>query len=347
MKIRKMIAIGAALCLAVGLSKPSYAVSDPEISADSAIVMDRITGTVLYEKNPDQRALIASTTKIMTGLLVCENMDPETVITVDAHACGIEGSSLYLKPGQQCTVGYLLYGMMLHSGNDAALALAIAVCGSEEAFVARMNQRAAELSLLDTHFANPHGLDDNANYSTARDLAALTAAALRNVQFSQVVSTERITLEETTFVNHNKLLGRYPGADGVKTGYTKAAGRILVSSATRNGRQLIAVTINAPDDWRDHTVLLDHGFAGYTAQTVIEQGTCLGTLPLAGDDSYVYVMAADAVAVDLRQNENSHIRILTPRFLYAPIRDGQVIGTAQIVLNQTVIGSCELVAKLP
>ena len=265
----------AALCAAafflgaVRASRAAQLAPPPQVSAKSAALLDGTTGECLCEKNGDQRALIASTTKIMTGLLVCEAGDLDRTVTVPETAAGTEGSSMYLKSGETLTRRELLYGMMLHSGNDAALTLAISVSGSEAAFVRQMNRRACALNLTQTHFANPHGLDSGENYSTALDLVRLAQAALQNEQFRAVVSTKTITCAGRTLTNHNKLLWRYDGCIGVKTGYTHHAGRILVSAAERGGRMLIAVTISDPDDWRDHVSLLDYGFAVLGSDTPV------------------------------------------------------------------------------
>ena len=265
----------AALCAAafflgaVRASRAAQLAPPPQVSAKSAALLDGTTGECLREKNGDQRALIASTTKIMTGLLVCEAGDLDRTVTVPETAAGTEGSSMYLKSGETLTRRELLYGMMLHSGNDAALTLAISVSGSEAAFVRQMNRRACALNLTQTHFANPHGLDSGENYSTALDLVRLAQAALQNEQFRAVVSTKTITCAGRTLTNHNKLLWRYDGCIGVKTGYTRHAGRILVSAAERGGRMLIAVTISDPDDWRDHVSLLDYGFAVLGSDTPV------------------------------------------------------------------------------
>ena len=265
----------AALCAAafflgaVRASRAAQLAPPPQVSAKSAALLDGTTGECLYEKNGDQRALIASTTKIMTGLLVCEAGDLDRTVTVPETAAGTEGSSMYLKSGETLTRRELLYGMMLHSGNDAALTLAISISGSEAAFVRQMNRRACALNLTQTHFANPHGLDSGENYSTALDLARLAQAALQNEQFRAGVSTKTITCAGRTLTNHNKLLWRYDGCIGVKTGYTRHAGRILVSAAERGGRMLIAVTISDPDDWRDHVSLLDYGFAVLGSDTPV------------------------------------------------------------------------------
>ena len=263
--MKRTISLLAAILTAVGcLSLPAAAApaSAPSVSAQCAIVTDAETGEVLYAKNPDQRSLIASTTKIMTGWLVCRDLDLEETYSVPPEAVGVEGSSLYLQEGETLTGEALLYGLMLHSGNDAAVTLAVACRGSQEAFTARMNRAARALGLDNTSYANPHGLDSEGNYSTARDLATLTAAALRDETFRRVVSTKTVTVDgDRVLTNHNKLLWRCEGCIGVKTGYTKAAGRILVSACQRGGRTLICVTLNAPDDWQDHCALYDWAYA--------------------------------------------------------------------------------------
>ena len=260
--MKRILRALAAILWAALLASPAAAGSGaPGISARCALVLDADTGAVLYARRADERSLIASTTKIMTGYLVCRELDLDTEIPIPAEAVGVEGSSLYLREGEVLTAADLLYGMMLHSGNDAALALALACDGSEAAFVERMNAAAGELGLTDTAFANPHGLDSPGNYSTARDLARLTAAALRDETFRDVVSTKTAVIGgDRALTNHNRLLWRCPGCIGVKTGYTRAAGRVLVSAAQRQGRTLICVTIDAPEDWRDHCALYDWAF---------------------------------------------------------------------------------------
>jgi len=223
----------AALLIAAALLSPCASA----LSACRAAVLDADTGEVCFARNASEHALIASTTKIMTGLLIAEDCDPDAVVTVPQEAVGIEGSSLYLKAGEQLTVRALLYGLLLHSGNDAAVALAIYCGGTVEGFVARMNDKARTLGLKDTHFANPNGLDAPDHYSSAADLAALGAYAMENPIFAKTVSTKTVQAGGRALRNHNKLLWLLPGAEGIKTGFTKAAGRILVSSAQRQGRR--------------------------------------------------------------------------------------------------------------
>ena len=222
--LKRLFAGVAALFLAAALFLPCKA-----ISARHAILLDAATGRTLYEKDADRQALIASTTKIMTALIVCEQINVLDRVRIPKEAVGIEGSSMYLKEGQILTVQDLLYGLMLHSGNDAAVALAIYCGGTVEGFVELMNDKAHRLGLNNTHFANPNGLDSPGHYSTARDMAKLTAYAMKNPIFAKTVSTKTVNIGTVTLRNHNKLLWVLEGADGVKTGFTKAAGRILVS----------------------------------------------------------------------------------------------------------------------
>ena len=254
----------------------------PSLSAKSAILMDADSGRVLLAQNADARSRIASTTKILTGLLVCEQMALEKTVRVPKEAVGLEGSSMYLTAGEQITVRELLYGLLLRSGNDAAAALAILCDGSAARFAERMNARAAQLGMENSHFCNPSGLDEDGHFSTARDLALLTRAALRNAAFREAVGTKCITLGSRVLENHNRLLWRYPGANGVKTGYTRAAGRVLVSSASRGGRTLIAVTICDPNDWDDHIALLDYGFSAFEWRSFLRAGETAGTASVIG-----------------------------------------------------------------
>lgn len=239
-----------------------------QLSATAAILMDADSGEILYEKNAGRQMRIASTTKIMTALVALDRARLTDTITVTA-AHMVEGSSMYLKPGETVTVEELLYGLMLCSGNDAALALADC-CGGLEEFVRAMNDKAAALGMQDTSFANPNGLDDEAHYSTARDMAVLAAYAVQNPTFRRICSTRTATVGSRTMTNHNKLLSQVEGCIGMKTGYTKAAGRTLVSCARRDGRCLVAVTLCDGNDWADHKSLYDMGFAALSERNTEE-----------------------------------------------------------------------------
>ena len=314
------------------------------ISAQRAILMDGLTGRVLYEKNADERSLIASTTKIMTALIVCQQCNVLDRVRIPAEAVGVEGSSMYLKEGEVLTVQELLYGLMLHSGNDAAVALAIYCGGTVEGFAELMNDKAHALGLEDTHFSNPNGLDAPDHYSTARDLAVLAAYAMEDPIFAQTVSTKQIKCGDRCLTNHNKLLWRVEGVEGIKTGYTKAAGRILVSSARREERRLVCVTINAPDDWNDHAALLREGFEAYAVQRVVSAGARLGTTEVVGGEvETVELIAGTDFEYALRQGEMPRIELPEHGFVYAPVCAGGAAGNAYVMLGDTVIGRVPMV----
>ena len=313
------------------------------ISAQSAVLMDAATGRVLYEKQADQRSLIASTTKIMTALVVCEQCNVLDRVRIPKEAVGIEGSSMYLQVGEILTVQELLYGLMLHSGNDAAVALAIYCAGTVEGFAQIMNDKARQLGLQNTRFENPHGLDAQSHYSTARDLAVLASCAMQNPIFAKTVSTKTVKIGERYLRNHNKLLWQLDGADGVKTGYTKAAGRILVSSANRSGRRLIAVTISDPNDWQDHIQLMEQGFREYALQTPIRKGDTLGVSEIAGGNkNCVELIAGVDFSYLMTDSERITIRLPDPGFVYAPVSEGQAAGYAQIYLDDCWVGNVAL-----
>ncbi len=314
------------------------------VSAQKAVVLDAATDRVLYEKQPDERGLIASTTKIMTALIICEQCNVLDRIRIPKEAVGIEGSSMYLKEGEVLTIQDLLYGLMLHSGNDAAVALAIYCGGTVEGFAQLMNDKAHRLGLSGTHFENPNGLDSPGHYSTARDLAKLAAYAMDNPIFVQTVSTKSVKAGGRTLTNHNKLLWRLDGADGVKTGFTKAAGRILVSSATRDGRRLIAVTMNAPNDWQDHIQLLENGFAHYDVRQIVTKDDVLGYAEVAGGEyGTVPLLAADDFSFSLASDETAGVVIKGTGFVYAPVAKGQYAGDAYICIGDHTVGKISLI----
>lgn len=314
------------------------------ISAEKAILMDAQTGHVLYEKHADQRSLIASTTKIMTALIICEQCNVLDRMRIPKVAVGIEGSSMYLQEGEVLTLQELLYGLMLHSGNDAAVALAIYCGGTVEGFAQLMNDKARALGMGNTHFENPNGLDSPGHYSTARDMAVLTAYAMENPIFRQIVSTKNVNITNRSLSNHNKLLWRLDGADGVKTGYTKAAGRILVSSATQSGRRLVAVTINAPNDWNDHEKLINDGFSSYNTKQIVSAGECLGYTEItSGAADQVALLAVEDFSCALATWETAEIVLPKPGVVYAPVVRGQAAGSAYICVGDTVLGKVPLV----
>ncbi len=338
-EMKRLFAGVAAAFLAASLVFPCGA-----ISAGSAVLLDAQTGRLLYSKQADRQNLIASTTKIMTALVVCEQVNVLDRVRIPKEAVGIEGSSMYLKEGEVLTVQELLYGLMLHSGNDAAVALAIYCGGTVEGFAALMNDKAHALGLQNTHFVNPNGLDSPGHYSTARDMAMLAAYAMNDPIFYQTVSTKTVTVGARSLRNHNKLLWTLEGADGVKTGFTKKAGRILVSSCTRQGRRLICVTMNDGNDWQDHKTLMETGFAEYTVHPIVNKGDVVGSVPIiSGEESSAALVAAEDFSYAMAQGENAEIILPGPGFVYAPVVQGQEAGFAYICLNGKPVGRVSVV----
>ena len=339
--MKRLYATAAAALLAAACVLPLNAKA---ISAQHAYVLDALSGRVLYEKAPNDRSLIASTTKIMTALVVCEQCNVLDRMRIPKEAVGIEGSSMYLQEGEVLTLQELLYGLMLQSGNDAAVALAIYCGGTVEGFAELMNDKARNLGLRNTHFENPNGLDAPGHYSTARDLAVLAAYAMENPIFRKTVSTKNLHMGQRYLTNHNKLLWRVEGADGVKTGYTKAAGRILVSSATRNDRRLIAVTMDDPNDWEDHAALLEQGFSQYSPRIIVKKGQYVDTLEVAGGQGrQVTVLAKEDFSYALAEGETPQLMLPGPGFVYAPAVEGADAGIAYVLLNGKAIGKVPVI----
>ena len=330
MKKRFIPAIAAMFFLAAFPVFNAHA--DEDISARSAILMEASTGAVLFEKAPDERLPIASTTKLMTALVTLENTSLEDTVTVPAVCETVEGSSMYLKAGQTLSVRQLLYGLMLESGNDAAVALAVHVAGSVEAFADMMNDRAAALGLKNTHFLNPHGLHEDGHYSSARDLAQIMRACMDDPLFVEIASTKSITFGGHTYTNHNKLMWSYEGMITGKTGYTKKAGRTLVTCAQRDGMRLICVTLHDGDDWADQAALLDMGFSQWRMQTPVRAGDTMGRVPvISGSVSDVPVRAASGFSLLTRAGEELTVQVSLPRFVYAGVAEGGLAGTAVVM----------------
>lgn len=314
------------------------------VSARSACLMDAVTGQILYQKDADRRSLIASTTKIMTALVVCEQCNVLDRMRIPKEAVGIEGSSMYLKEGEVLTIQELLYGLMLSSGNDAAVALAIYCGGTVEGFVDLMNDKAYTLGLANTRFENPNGLDSPGHFSSAKDLAVLAAYAMENPVFAKTVSTKTVRVGERYLTNHNKLLWRVPGADGVKTGYTRSAGRTLVSSAVRDDRRVVAVTLDDGNDWQDHRMLLEQGLSRFRLKDLIAEGDLLGTREvLGGENRQVELRAAEGFRYHLAQGEKPYILLSGSEFSYAPVVSGGRAGFAYVMLGEKAVGRVPLV----
>lgn len=303
-------------------------------NARAAALIDVTSGRILYSYHGDEELPIASLTKIMTAIVAIEEGKMEDIVKVSKTAYAKEGSSLYLQLGEEMSLENMLYGLMLRSGNDAATAIAEHIGGSEEGFVHLMNEKVKFLGLEHTHFVNPHGLDGNGHYSSANDLAQMTAYAMHNPIFKEIVKTPSKTVPNPNdpwdykWGNKNKMLRLYEGADGVKTGYTKIAKRTLVSSATRENQQLVAVTINDGDDWNDHRKLLDYGFANFPLHSLMEKGASIKGTTFVTAKSFSYPLTSSE---ENQVNNKLVLNRLTPEsFGYR--------GKIEISLNGASIG---------
>lgn len=342
--MKKRTAVLAALTALLLLCPPARAVST---NASCAVLMDAESGRVLYEQNSHQPRLIASITKLMTALVAVEQgADLDEAVTVKGEWLGSEGSSIYLKAGEEITLRGLLYGLLLQSGNDAAMAVACHTAGSEAEFVALMNRRAAELGMKDSSFANPSGLNDDQHYSTAYDMALLAQACLRNETVAEICATRSVTIGTRTFVNHNKLLWRCKGCVGMKTGFTEKAGRTLVSAAAREGQTLICVTLNDGNDWNDHSRLLDYGFQTYPRQILCRRGEVLGSVRVEGSlIPTVAAVTAEEVGYPLKEGERLVMDVELANSVQAPFEAGQTFGEALWKKDGETVARIPLVAQ--
>lgn len=320
----------------------------PSVSAESAILINADDGSVYFEKNADEQMGPASTTKLMTALVALELCDPDTTVTIPPEAVGIEGSSIYLVVGERLTVRELLYALLLSSANDAATALAITTSGSVENFCKKMNEKAEQLGLSHTRFENPHGLYHDTHYTTARELATIAQEVLRVPLLRQIVATYKYTIPHDgidgrrLLVNHNKLLRSYDGALGMKTGFTKKTGRTLVSAAEREGLTLIAVTLNAPDDWKDHTAMLDYGFASYECVTIAPVGEFEYSMPICGGArKSVKLRNTEPLTLTLPKDHESPRCVIesNTRFAIGAVRQGQSLATVTVTCHGRSVSS--------
>lgn len=341
--MKRTVYAAAALLAALSLCLSASAAagqSAPRISAERGVLMDADSGALLWTRQPDARGLIASTTKIMTGWLVCQAGELDRVVTVPAEAVGVEGSSLYLKEGESLTREELLLGTMLQSGNDAALALAIHCAGDEARFAAWMNEKAAALGMENSRFANPHGLDAGEHYGSAADLGLLMLACMERPELVRILGTPSVQIHGESYVNHNKLLWRCPGCLGGKTGYTLAAGRCLVSCCQREETRLVCVTLSDPADWDDHCALYDWGFARWVQRNVT--GNLRYTLPIYGGEAPLAELAADPLPLFLPKDAVLGLRLELPPFALAPVRAGETCGRVTLLRDGEVLGSAAL-----
>ncbi|MEL3972399.1 D-alanyl-D-alanine carboxypeptidase family protein [Rossellomorea oryzaecorticis] len=315
----------------------------PSVSAQRAILMDGETGRVLFEKDAHSKSRIASITKIMTAIIAIESGKMDEEVTVSSNASGTEGSSLYLKAGEKIKLEDLVYGLMLRSGNDSAVAIAESVGGSLKGFAHLMNQKASEIGMENSHFSNPHGLDDHDDhYSTAYDMALLTKYAMENDVYKKIAGTKVHTAPnpeekwDRKWKNKNRLVTElYKHSTGGKTGYTKLAKRTLVSTASKDDENLIAVTLNAPDDWNDHIGMFEYGFEHFDYKTVLDKGV----IKKFDDEFYEgHVYVKREVIMTLQDNEEESVRIeykmLEPKQEWKKNKNvPEVVGKAVIYLE--------------
>lgn len=317
----------------------AQAAAPPRVNAAAAIVTGR-GGEAVFELRADEPRLIASTTKLLTALLAAERLELGARVEIRPEWTGVEGSSMYLRPGETRTVRELLEGLLLASGNDAARALACLTAGSEESFALLMNLRARELGMTRSHFVNPHGLDAPGHAASARDLACLMEACLENDALAALLTERSAQIGEQTFVNHNKLLTLCPGCLGGKTGYTEAAGRCLVSACEREGTRLICVTLHDTDDWIDHQRLYNWAFSQFAERDVAEQARF--EVPVVSGDRALLPVEARALRLFLPRDAELTLVAHLPRFVFAPIAAGESAGRLEIFRSGERIGETEL-----
>ena len=335
----KRALILAALCLLL----PAAAASAAETSARAMILYAPDTGTVLEEVNADEPLPIASITKIMTALVVLEHCDPAEPVTAERQHTLVEGSAMYLTVGETYTVEELLYGLMLPSGNDAALCLAEHTAGSVEAFADLMNAKCAALGLENSHFVNPHGLTEEGHYSSARDMAILTAEAMKNGLFCEIFGARKATVHGHLFFNHNKLLDYCPDCTGGKTGYTNAAGRTLVSCGERDGLRLICVTLADPNDWNDHLALYNEAFSAWTYLPLT--GQYWSEVALASGTAETLAVGCGVPGLLLPKTGEITRTVELPRFVFAPVRAGAVLGRITVSVDGTAVARLPITAQ--
>jgi len=342
--------LGAAVTVSAAFGTQS-AYAAPEISAQYACVIESESGDVIYEKNANEKHSMASTTKIMTALMAIEHNCMDDIVTASSKASVQEGSSIYLSAGDKMLMKDLIYGLMLNSGNDAAVAIAEHISGSVEKFAEDMTAKAKEFGANNTSFKNPNGLDAKGHYTTAYDLAIISRKAMQNETFARIVATKTgsvtpINRNETTFLrNHNKLLSMYPGANGIKTGYTMATGRCLVSSAERDGMKFIAVTLNAPNDWNDHKMLLDYAFSVCEKKELVKPMEVIKEMETEDGRKY-NIVAEDGYSATVMKGKEptAELDVKIADGLKEPINKDERVGMADIVYRGDVIKRIRLIS---
>jgi D-alanyl-D-alanine carboxypeptidase (penicillin-binding protein 5/6) len=353
MKFRIVI-IGFLTMLTLIIAEPGFA--NPIIKADAAILMDVKTGQVLWEKKMHKRLAPASTTKILTAIIAIERGQLEADVTVSPRAAATRGSSMYLYPGQTLALRELLEGLMLRSGNDAAVAIAEHIAGSTEEFARIMNEKAAAIGARDSHFINPNGLSAIGHYSSAHDLAVIARYALTNPVFADIVRTRETNIDwldrrgkeqEKAIRNTNKLLWMFADADGVKTGTTSEAGPCLVASATRDGQKLISVVLHDHERWSDSMRLLQYGFQNFDLVEYGLEGQTLASLPVPNGlfpEVSVILSGTAAIVVKAEDAAATTVEVDLPEIIKAPVFQGQKVGEVIFYTHDKAVKIVDIVA---
>lgn len=319
------------------------------LSAKAFVLMDAVSGRILLEKNAQEKMPMASTTKIMTAVIALEKGDSNSRIKVSQKAASMGGSSFYLKSGETMTLENMLYGLLLPSGNDAAVAIAEYIGGTEEKFVQMMNKKALELGALNTHFTNPHGLDDPEHFTTAKDLAVIAKHAWKYNKFREIVQTKTKEIKDGNFARQisstNRLLWQFDGADGIKTGYTGNAGKCLVATANKKGFRLISVVLGSTDHFQDSQRLLDYGFENYYLKPIVRKNEiCTSVTVEKGVIKSVGLIAEDNILLPIKEGEKVNYYLIAPKKISAPVFKGESIGQLQIYIDNSFVESVNLVA---
>ncbi|MDR1569519.1 MAG: D-alanyl-D-alanine carboxypeptidase [Oscillospiraceae bacterium] len=332
-------------------NKDARAESEPYSSAKSAYVMEASTGRTLFSWNAREQLPMASTTKVMTALIALERGGLDEIVTCSRNAFGVGGTSIYLQLGEQLTMADMLLGLMLASGNDAAVAIAEHVGGDLPTFYEMMNTRALQLGAYDSNFASPNGLPTDGHYTTAYDLALITQAAMRIPKFREIVSTQRAAIPwanheyDRVLVNKNRLLSDYSGATGVKTGFTRAAGRCLVFGAERDGMEIIGVVLNCSDWFDEAERLMNLAFDGYSMVGMLSDGDIIRSLPVVdGLEQSVRLRLDGDLAAPFSKNESVRVELDLPDVVNAPTWPGEVIGFAKLYANDALVAERPIVA---
>lgn len=329
---------------------PTANAADFNLGTSSEIVMETSTLRVLSENNAREKKYMASTTKILTALVIIENCDINEEITVGTKTVGVEGSSIYLEAGEKLSVKDLLYGLMLRSGNDCAETLAVHLSGSIEKFAYLMNETAAKIGAKDSNFVNPHGLHDDNHYTTAYDLALISCYAIKNPVFKEIVSTQKTSIPFTTrntkrvLINKNKMLKEFEGSTGIKTGYTKKAGRCLVSSCNRNGMELVSVVLNCGPMFERSKTILQNGFDGYKLYNLAESDNIIDFIPIENSEDMCGVYLKQDVIVPLTETEmeSVDVRYELPKIIKKGAPKDSEIGFLKIYCQNNLIFTAKI-----